>query len=141
MQIDFENNEVARPPVAGFSVAVLGAAAGWRWLDENFCRVWLLEQFYPTGPCCAICREPVRPGRVFRSWWQLKRIRCHACGKFYKASKNTILHNCALDLRQVVMLAWAYSLGLTNVTAAGLAGTDKTTARNWRLRLAALNSD
>jgi len=121
--------------VVAFSIAAVGVAADWRWLDEEVCRLWLLKQFYPAGPSCPVCGVEVRNGKATDSWWHLRRVHCHNCGSFYRATRNTILHRCNLKFRQVVMLAWAFVLGLDNSRAAKLSGINPKTARLWRLRL------
>ncbi len=127
--------------VAVFSIAAVGAVADWRWLNEDVCRLWLLQQFYPVGPCCPVCRVEVRKGKATTSWWSLRRVHCHNCGSFYRATRNTILHRCNLKLRQVVMLVWALSLGVNDSCAARLSGINQRTARLWRFRLEVLASN
>lgn len=124
--------------VAAFSFQDVARAASWRWLDEELCRRWVLEQIYPDDPCCPVCGVAVREGKALASWWQLRRVRCHSCKHYYRATKGTILQHCNLDLRQVIMLAWAFSWDFNNAGAANLAETDKKTAKLWRLRLAEL---
>ena len=121
---------------AVFSQKDVAADINWRWLDSGVCRKWVLSRLFPAGPRCPDCGAAVRPGRATDSWWQLRRVHCLECGSRYRSTKGSFLQGSTLDFRQVVILAWAFSCGLTNSAAAKVAEVDNKTARFWRLRLA-----
>ncbi len=130
-----EMKETSGRPVAFFSLGDVWEGFNWRWLDLDVCRRWVLERLYPDGPRCPYCGGPVREGAATAAWWRCKRVCCHLCGRWYRATKGTFLHHAIIDIRQVLVLAWAYNLGASAAQAAALAGVDHKTARLWRVRL------
>lgn len=121
--------------VAVFSAADLGAVFNWRFLDADFCRVWVLKKLHPQGPGCPFCGAPTREGKAKASWFNFRRVRCHNCKRYYRSTQKTFLQGVVLKPGQIVMLAWAFSAGFRNSEAAKLAEVDKSTAAFWRVRL------
>ena len=116
------------------SLADVFAGFDWQWLDAAACRRFVLTRFYPAGPVCPDCGAPPRPGRATDSWWALRRVHCHKCDGWYRATKHTLLQHSNIDIRQVAMLVFSFTHGLNNTIAAALAGVNAKTVHNWLLK-------
>jgi len=110
---------------------------GAEFLDEDFCRVWVLQKLHPEDvACCPQCGEPVREKLLPRFWGGL-RLCCNSCGKFFTALTGTFLCGCHLDYTQVILLALFLYLKLPSETIAEKLDVSTETVRLWRQKFEA----
>jgi predicted Zn finger-like uncharacterized protein len=105
-------------------------------LDEAYCRNWILTQLHPEGVFCPSCSTEIT-GKAARSFWQGRKIKCGRCGKFFKPLHGTIYLGCHLDYRGIVLMNLLLGLDLGNSQIARIVGMDAESIRLWRGKLAA----
>jgi transposase-like protein len=99
-------------------------------LDENYCRQWVLTRLHPGSPVCPGCQAIIE-GVALQRFWEGKRIKCRECDKFFTARTGTFLDGCHMDFRAVILLAVFLSFGIHPGTIAKFLNCSSETVRNW----------
>ena len=122
---NFLHNDVAGAFNAGF-------------LDEVARRHWILNAVHcGQDISCPQCTAPLTRKNILR-FSLAKRIRCHACGKFFTALTGTFLQGCHLSFRQIILLAVFLHFGIRPATIADKVGVSEETVRLWQKKFSAL---
>ena len=114
---------------------------GANFLDETTCRDWILKRLYPGGVFCPGCSRQVQNDSRLQSFWNLKRIRCKACGKFFAAGSGTFISGCHMGFDELYLLALLIGLKMCNQDIAGILGKNPETIRLWRARFDAVDGE
>lgn len=105
-------------------------------LDADKCRDALLQLMHgwkSTCPrCCADIESP--------SFWEGKRTRCPACGKFFTAVTGTFINGTHFDFRTVFCLALFLEAGLSHKIIAQLLQISPETVRLWKMKFDAFKT-
>lgn len=81
-----------------------------RFLDEAFCREWILKQVYVDGVFCPFCGHRLTNGKLKR-FFEGKRNICAACGKKFSTLRNTSLHATKLSYSELALVAFLSGIG------------------------------
>jgi transposase-like protein len=120
------------------TVTEILSAFGADFLDDEFCRLWILKKLHPgTEHLCPQCRTPIT-GSTLQHFWEAKRIRCGACGKFFTALSGTIISGCHLDFRSLIILGVFLGLGIRYGLIAAKLGINQETVRLWQKKFEAI---
>jgi transposase-like protein len=98
-------------------------------LDENYCRKWILKQIHGEQPVCPECGSDFDVTRA--SFWAGKKVQCK-CGKWFSALTGTFLAGTQFDLREVFLLALFLWFNMGNQSIAVKLSIDPETVRLWR---------
>lgn len=111
-------------------------AFGADFLDEAFCRQWILSRLH-SGARCPQCHRPLA-GRALPRFKKGARIRCNACGKFFTALTGTFLSGCHLDYRSMILLPLLLRFGLRHDRIAATLHVSAGMVRLWEIKFQAL---
>ena len=124
-------------PLAGvFIPEDVARAFGADFLDEAFCRQWILSRLH-SEILCPQCRSTLTE-RALRRFKKGARIRCNACGKFFTALTGTFLSGCHLDYRSLILLPLLLRFGLRRDRIASVLHVSAEMVRLWDLKFQAL---
>ena len=108
------------------------------WLDETLCRSWVLLRLHHQGAVCPKCGSGLRKAQRL-SFYNMKRVRCYTCGKFYTAMTGTFLCGTKLDFRQIVLMNYLIGIGLDDADVAKAVGLkDQSTVWKYRKKVSEL---
>jgi hypothetical protein len=111
-------------------------AAGF--LDETFCRDWILTAIHGRGErYCPECHT-VLDGKALQRFGEGKRICCRACGKFFTALTRTFLAGCHMDFREIILLAVFLHFRIPAREIARILWISPETVRLWEIKFQAL---
>ena len=127
-----------RGPVSVFTIADVAEVMSHEFLDEEKCRRWILQKLHPAGPFCPRCGAPIVGERVLNSWWNLRRVCCKNCGRYFTAAAGTMVNGININFRQVFLMAWCFSIGLKVSEIADLCQLHVDTAKVWRIKFKCL---
>jgi transposase-like protein len=113
------------------------AAFNAEFLDEMWCRAWVLERLHRESPRCPACEEEI-PDRLMQSFCEVKRIRCDRCEKYFTALTGTFLSGCHFSFREIVLLAWLLALKVADKQIAETLKISVESVRLWRHRFEAI---
>jgi transposase-like protein len=121
-----------------FTPPDIGRVFNARFLDEVYCRHWILTAIHGEGPdTCPACHAALT-GVVLQRFWEGRRIRCRACGKFFTARTGTFLDGCHMDFREVVLLAVFLHFRIHPREIARILKVSPETVRLWEIKFSAL---
>jgi len=81
-------------------------------LDEDYCRRWVIGRLHPNGFKCPECRKPLREQRqdaIHRG----KKTTCHECGKQFSALTGTIFSGYRSDYRTIFFILFMIGAGFS----------------------------
>jgi len=135
-----ENTATASNPStpATFTAADALAAFGPEFLDDGFCRDWVLRRLHPAGVFCPGCGAVIEGDNRLQRFWSGLRLTCPACGKFFTALTGTFLARSQQSFRELVLLAFLLEAGFSNTETARLVRNHPNTVRMWRLKFETL---
>lgn len=107
-------------------------------LDDKWCRAWVLERLHSGSPVCPGCKEEV-PDRLMQSYCGGNRIKCDHCGKYFTALTDTFLSGAHLDFRGIVLLTLLLALGVADKQIASILKMSAENVRLWRHRFESIN--
>ena len=105
-------------------------------LDRSYCSTWLANFLHPDGPRCPDCGQLVTEGRAAQAFYELRRLQCRGCERWFTALTGTTLQGSKLNFRQIILLAVFLALNIEPSLIAATLGISTETVRTWRLRLA-----
>jgi len=121
-----------------FTPRDVGCQFGAGFLDEGFCRRWILSGIHGAGQItCPKCRVPLSD-IALRRFWEGRRICCRACGKFFTALTGTFLGGCHMDFREVILLAAFLHFDIPHREIARILRISPETVRLWDIKSKAL---
>ena len=123
---------------ATFTAADAHAAFGPEFLDDGFCRDWVLRRLHPAGVFCPGCGAAIVGDNRLQRFWSGLRLTCPACGKFFTALTGTFLARSQQSFRELVLLAFLLEAGFSNTETARLVRNHPNTVRMWRLKFETL---
>ena len=100
-------------------------------LSPVACTRWLLDRYYPDGPACPRCGQPL-PRDQHARFYLLGKLRCRHCGSWFRATAPTPLKGSSLSPQQVVMVVMGTALGYSAARIARAAHVDSETVRRWQ---------
>jgi transposase-like protein len=106
-------------------------------LDEMWCRAWVLQRLHRESPRCPGCEEEI-PDRLMQSFCETRRIRCDRCEKYFTALTGTFLSGCHFSFREIVLLAFMLALGIRDKQIAATLKISVESVRLWRHRFNAI---
>jgi transposase-like protein len=107
-------------------------------LDEDFCRQWILTAIHGDGEItCPGCQAPLTNIALCR-FWDGRRICCRACGKYFTALTKTFLAGCHMDFREVILLAIFLHFGIPAREIARILKISSETVRLWEIKFQAV---
>ena len=133
-----ETNITQTSGYTGFTPTEILNAFGADFLDEAFCRHWILKKLHPGDEqLCPQCRIPIT-GNALQHFWEAKRVRCGTCGKFFTALSGTTIGGCHLDFRSLIILGIFLGLGIRYELIATRLGINPETVRLWQKKFEAI---
>jgi len=121
-----------------FVPADLGRDFGATFLDETKCRNWIIAMIHGDGSVfCPGCRAELE-GNALRRFWEGKRIRCRACGKYFTALTGTFLAGCHLSFTEIVLFAVFLYFSIPPREIARILRISQETVRLWEIKFQAL---
>jgi hypothetical protein len=117
-----------------FSTGYVAGQFNTEFLSENHCRTWVLRQLHPATTRCPNCGEPFSDVRRLARFWNMDRLQCAYCGRFFTALTGTLLSGTHLTFSQIVLLCLLIETGLTAPRIAKIIGEDPETVRLWKFR-------
>ncbi len=106
-------------------------------LDSEKCKMWIIEKLHQNNARCPGCGAAV-PDRLMHSFWDCKRIACDKCGKYFTTLTGTFLSGCHFDFREIFLLAFLLSLGVSDKKIAQIIKISAESVRLWRLKFAGM---
>lgn len=106
-------------------------------LDDDWCGTWILNKLHGNESRCPGCSADIHE-RQMRSFWDVKRIKCDSCGKYFTALTDTFLSGCHFDFREIVLLAFMLSLRVVDKQIAATLKISAENVRLWRHRFEAI---
>lgn len=107
-------------------------------LDEAACRSWILTRIHGDGehrcPGCHVVLDE----KSLPRFWEGKRIRCRACGKFFTALTGTFLAGCHMTFRGVILFAIFLHFKISTREIARILRISPETVRLWEIKFQAL---
>jgi len=116
---------------AAFMPADVLAAFDASFLDETWCRIWVLMKQHPVKARCPSCGQDI-PTRLKQSFWDCKRIKCDTCGKFFTVLTGTPLSGSHFDFREIVLLSVLIALGVGDKQIAATLTMSTENVRLWK---------
>lgn len=98
-------------------------------LDETYCREWILKQLHGDNPACPGCGYH---NEIPKNYWDGKLVRCKLCDKWFTGVTDTFLSAAKLNFREVFLLAVLLGLGQDNQAIANILRVTPETIRRWR---------
>ncbi len=121
-----------------FTPVDVGRQLGAGFLDEDFCRQWILTAIHGDGEItCPGCQAPLTD-IALRRFWDGRRICCRACGKYFTALTKTFLAGCHMDFREVILLAVFLHFNIPAREVARILKISPETVRLWEIKFQAL---
>jgi transposase-like protein len=99
-----------------------------KFLDENFCREWILRRLHPQGATCPHCELTIHEQR----FWLARKIKCSQCKKWFTALTGTFLSGCQFTFSEVIVLAMFLSLQVPDKEIAKVLDISSENVRLWR---------
>lgn len=82
-----------------------------RFLDDNFCRRWLLNRIYPDGVIvCPKCQRPLS-GKKLHQFYAGERNVCTGCGHRWSTFRGTALNWTHHAPGEIIIIGFLYALG------------------------------
>jgi len=132
--MEFPEIDATRVQSACFIPADVAENFGVEFLDEAYCRQFVLRMIHGDGdPKCPKCHAILRKAST-RSFWEGKRIRCSLCGKFFTATTGTFLSGNHLSYRAVVLIAVLLYLDIAHKKIARILQVSTETVRLWEIK-------
>lgn len=86
---------------------------GPQFLDEDFCRRWLLDRIFRNGIKCPHCGYPVEGRQLFYYYRATRQNICNKCRRKFSTLKGSIFHSTKLSFADLVLIAFLAALGET----------------------------
>lgn len=103
-------------------------------LDEMFCRDWILAEIHGRGErYCPECHTPLTEIALQR-FGDGKRICCRTCGKFFTALTGTFLAGCHMSFSEVILFAVFLYLRIPAREIARILHISPETVRLWEIK-------
>jgi transposase-like protein len=100
-------------------------------LDEQRCKEFLLRKFYPEGPVCPYCRQPLSNKKTKR-FFENKISFCNLCRRKFRPARGTALDGTKLRFKEVILLMLLFQLGVPTSKIIRSFGRCKFTVNSWR---------
>jgi transposase-like protein len=100
-------------------------------LDEAYCRSWVLGKLHPAGAACPECGRSLTEKQETR-FWSNKRLQCSGCGKWFNALAGTFFHKTRFTFPEIVLLLVFLGMNQPTVFIAEKLKVDQETVRAWR---------
>jgi transposase-like protein len=97
------------------------------------CHDWVMKKLHPDGFFCIHCGHRFDE-ETSKNLYQLKRVLCRNCKKYYSAKMGTILHHAWVSPAEVFIMAVLMALGIDNERIAKIINIHPDSIRLWRLR-------
>lgn len=81
-------------------------------LDEAYCRKWILERVHPDGLFCPECKKPLREQRQ-EAIWKGGKTACFECGKQFTALTGSIFSGYRSDYRTIFFTLFLIGAGFS----------------------------
>lgn len=101
-------------------------------LDEGYCRRWMLDQLHPDGVYCPYCGQALNRERIIRRFYTLKKITCSECRRKFNAFSKTLFAHTRLSCRQVILIFILLRTGKRTCEVARMARVSPATVIRWR---------
>jgi len=95
------------------------------------CHNWGMKKLHPDGFFCIHCKHPFDE-ETSKNLYQLKRVQCRNCKKYYSAKMGTILHHAWISPAEVFIMAVLIALGIDNERIAKIINIHPDSIRLWR---------
>ncbi len=99
-----------------------------KFLNESFCREWILRRLHPQGAICPRCELAVDEQR----FWSAKKMKCGNCKKWFTALTGTFLSGCQFNFSEIILLAIFLSLQVPDKKIAKVLDISSENVRLWR---------
>jgi len=109
-------------------------------LNEETCRLWLLNLLHPEGASCPECGKKVDHEKSRVNFWKMNRVACKECGKNFTAMTATAICGVSLDVRKIYMMILLIGMKRTRREIAEMLQVSIETVRQWEKRLDAWNA-
>ena len=113
----------------------LGGAVGPAWMDEAACREAILRELHPDGARCPRCGHALPEGKA-GAFWEVRRMRCDACGAWFTALSGTPMDRMHIGFRCLAILALGVASGWSASEIARRIDRDPDTVRRYVRRFA-----
>ena len=111
---------------------------GTDFLDDDYCRLWILTKLHPEEQIsCPECYTAL-PKKSLPRFWNGRRLRCSNCGKFFSALTKTFLSGCHLQYTGIILLAMFLGLQVPSNIIAEKLGISSESVRLWRQKFQAI---
>lgn len=107
---------------------------GPRFLDESFCRMFLIDLVHMGCFCCPFCHHSIGKGYC-GDFYQNRPIYCPGCRKVFRATTRTLLSYSKLNFRKIILLSLMLELGFGSNQIARRLGIARHTIPRWRKKL------
>ena len=87
---------------------------GPRFLDEDFCRRWLLDRIFRDGIKCPYCGYPVEGRQLYYYYRATRQNICAKCRRKFSTLKGSVFHSTKLSFADLVLVAFLAALGETS---------------------------
>ena len=107
---------------------------GPRFLDEDFCRGFLLDLIHTGNFSCPFCGHGIS-NKYLDDFYKNNPIYCPGCRKDFRASSGTILNYSKLSCSQIILLSLMLELGCSVESIAERLGIARQSIPRWKRKL------
>jgi len=120
-------------PYGVFTPADIFSAINADFLGERQCRQFVLESLHSDRAKCPECGSDIAPNLV-QSFWEVRRIECGKCGKWFNALTGTFLSGCHFNFQEIVLFAMLISFEVPDKEIARIMRISFESIRLWKLK-------
>jgi transposase-like protein len=107
-------------------------------LDETYCRQWVLKKLHPGEPICPNCGIPISDETRLQRFWSGSRLNCRRCRMFFTALTGTFLAGSHFDFRETILISILLGFEIDNWKIAEVLDVTQETVRLWKKRFEAI---
>lgn len=100
-------------------------------LDETYCRGWVIDRLHPGGLHCPACGKPLKEQRL-DTIRKGGKTTCHECGKQFTALTGSVFSGYRSDYRTIFFILFMIGAGFSTNDIMVKTGISRTTVLRYR---------
>lgn len=108
-------------------------------LDECFCKEYLLQKLHPSEYCCPHCKNTIIDETTLKNFFSVKRCQCKFCKRWFNAMTGTFLQGSHLAVREIILFMLLFGYQVSSHDIARTLSVHPDTVKLWQKKIEALN--